>query len=55
MPFKIKEQFREKLFIAFGGIREDLFECRCKRACKSDGVLQQLKSSGFIDSITRWI
>lgn len=32
MPFKIKQQFREKLFIALGGISEDLFECGCEPA-----------------------
>lgn len=53
MPFKIKEQFREKLFIAFGGIVEDLFEYRSEKASKSAGVLQETtKSSAFIGSIS---
>lgn len=53
MPFKIKEQFREKLFIAFGGIVEDLFEYRSEKASKSAGVLQGItKSSAFIGSIS---
>lgn len=50
LPFKIKEQFRQKLFIAFGGISEDLFECSCERAGKGADVLQELTNpSGFIE------
>lgn len=56
MHFKIKEQFREKLFIAFRGISEDLFECRSERASKRADVLQELtKPSGFIELSSSWI
>lgn len=50
--FKIKEQFREKLFIAFRGIREDVFECGCERASKSADVVELTKLSGFIELIS---
>lgn len=50
--FKIKEQLREKLFIAFRGISEDVFERGCERASKSADVVELTKLSGFIELIS---
>lgn len=61
--FKIKEQFREKLFIAMGGMSGDLFEYRCEKSqqkvpecCKNEQSPQLLLArsvAGFTVNLGR--